>query len=283
MTTSRLRRPTSVSMTQTFSPSRASAAPTLAVVVVLPTPPLPDVTTMALAFTLKSLLQEPAPCPRRRPRPPKGQGSRDYTIQEGPNREPSWSRSSPRQAGVLQQQPLGSGRLEHHRDLGARALAGEAHHGAGAELRVLHPFAPAERRQTVVARRLGRGLRQHRGPPDVAPVLRGGPAARELLAEHVGLHDVLAGDVLEEAAGARRLGAPERQARLGVHQVELLLRARDAHVEETPLLLELLQVARGAAVGDQVLLEADEEHDRELEALGVVQGHERDGVVVNLA
>src|SRR5690606_28903561 len=61
MTTSRLRRPTSVSMTQTFSPSRASAAPTLAVVVVLPTPPLPDVTTMALAFTLGSLLQEPAP------------------------------------------------------------------------------------------------------------------------------------------------------------------------------------------------------------------------------
>jgi hypothetical protein len=29
----------------------ARAAPTLAVVVVLPTPPLPDVTTIALAFT----------------------------------------------------------------------------------------------------------------------------------------------------------------------------------------------------------------------------------------
>src|SRR6185437_3617389 len=47
---SRLRRPTSKSTTTTFSPLRASVAPSAAVEVVLPTPPLPDVTTMTLAI-----------------------------------------------------------------------------------------------------------------------------------------------------------------------------------------------------------------------------------------
>src|SRR6202035_2908700 len=44
-TKSRLRSPTSKSMTTTFAPSCARAAPRAAVDVVLPTPPLPDVTT----------------------------------------------------------------------------------------------------------------------------------------------------------------------------------------------------------------------------------------------
>ncbi|MMZ63305.1 hypothetical protein D1872_255510 [compost metagenome] len=47
ITTSRLRRPISVSTRHTFLPSNASAVPILAEVVVLPTPPLPDVTTIA--------------------------------------------------------------------------------------------------------------------------------------------------------------------------------------------------------------------------------------------
>src|SRR6516165_7768636 len=45
ITRSRLRNPTSKSMTTTFSPRWASAAPSAAVDVVLPTPPLPDVMT----------------------------------------------------------------------------------------------------------------------------------------------------------------------------------------------------------------------------------------------
>src|ERR1700736_189067 len=49
-TRSRLRRPTSKSTTTTFSPICASAAPSAAVEVVLPTPPLPDVTTNTLAI-----------------------------------------------------------------------------------------------------------------------------------------------------------------------------------------------------------------------------------------
>src|SRR3984957_2681721 len=52
ITRSRLRRPTSKSMTTTLSPICASAAPSAAVDVVLPTPPLPDVTTKTLAILI---------------------------------------------------------------------------------------------------------------------------------------------------------------------------------------------------------------------------------------
>src|ERR1051325_6396999 len=47
ITTSRLRSPMSASISTTLMPSCAIAAPRLAVVVVLPTPPLPDVMTIA--------------------------------------------------------------------------------------------------------------------------------------------------------------------------------------------------------------------------------------------
>src|SRR5215213_7615774 len=49
MTTSRFRSPISASMTTTFLFIRASDTPKFAVVVVLPTPPLPDVTVTTLA------------------------------------------------------------------------------------------------------------------------------------------------------------------------------------------------------------------------------------------
>src|SRR5262245_54973151 len=51
---SRLRRPTSKSTTTTLSPPCASAAPRAAVDVVLPTPPLPEVTTRTLAIPTTS-------------------------------------------------------------------------------------------------------------------------------------------------------------------------------------------------------------------------------------
>src|SRR5690606_33734822 len=219
MTTSRLRRPTSVSTTQTFSPSRANAAPTLAVVVVLPTPPLPDVTRMALAFTLWSLLQEPAPgTAGAPPSASQGIGSRgtitSATGRSRGGREPvtmappgrSWVHSGapgqryvsrgtgrtgrhtarparartrnprrlgPGQAGVLEQESLGAGALEHDRDLGARTLAGEPHDRAGAELGMLHALASPERHQVVLGtRRASRRLHRHWRPPDVAGELR---------------------------------------------------------------------------------------------------------------
>ena len=56
MTRSRLRRPTSKSTTTTFSPFCARAAPSAAEDVVLPTPPLPDVTTITLPIDLSCLI-----------------------------------------------------------------------------------------------------------------------------------------------------------------------------------------------------------------------------------
>src|SRR5215212_1031828 len=50
ITRSRLRKPTSKSTTATFCPLWASAAPSAAVEVVFPTPPLPEVTTRTLAI-----------------------------------------------------------------------------------------------------------------------------------------------------------------------------------------------------------------------------------------
>src|SRR5690348_9927562 len=55
ITMSRLRKPTSKSMTTVFLPRSARPAPSAAVEVVLPTPPLPEVMTMILA-TLRCLL-----------------------------------------------------------------------------------------------------------------------------------------------------------------------------------------------------------------------------------
>jgi hypothetical protein len=55
----------------------------------------------------------------------------------------------------------------------------------------------------------------------------------------------------------------------------------DAHVGQPPLLLDLLRLADGAEVGEHALLQAEQEHDRELQALGGVQRHQRDlGVVL---
>src|SRR4249920_29717 len=56
MMRSRLRRPTSKSITAVLWPRSARPEAKLALVVVLPTPPLPEVTTMILAISGKSLL-----------------------------------------------------------------------------------------------------------------------------------------------------------------------------------------------------------------------------------
>ena len=63
--------------------------------------------------------------------------------------------------------------------------------------------------------------------------------------------------------------------------VEPLLGAGHADVREPALLLELGLVAERPGVREDAVLEAGQEHDRELQALGGVQGHQRDhpGVV----
>src|SRR5262245_31267624 len=61
MMRSRLRKPTSKSITAVLWPRSARPAAKLALVVVLPTPPLPEVTTMILAIRCASFPELPAP------------------------------------------------------------------------------------------------------------------------------------------------------------------------------------------------------------------------------
>ena len=65
---------------------------------------------------------------------------------------------------------------------------------------------------------------------------------------------------------------------MGVEQVEAVLGAGHAHIRESPLLLQLALVLQRAAVWQQPLLEADHEHDRELEPLGGVQRDQRHAI-----
>jgi len=61
-------------------------------------------------------------------------------------------------------------------------------------------------------------------------------------------------------------------------QEEPPLRPGDPHVRQPALLLELALVVEGPAVGERAFLEAGDEDDRELEALGRVEGDHRHGV-----
>ena len=72
-------------------------------------------------------------------------------------------------------------------------------------------------------------------------------------------------------------GAPQG-AGARVHQVQPVHRPRDAHVGQAALLLDVLLV-EGALVREDALLHAGDEHDRELEALGVVHRHQGDELV----
>ena len=86
-------------------------------------------------------------------------------------------------------------------------------------------------------------------------------------------------DLVDEAAAQVPVAAAEQRARARVREVELALGARDAHVGEPALLLEVARLDR-AHVREHAVLEPDDEHDPELEPLGVVEGHQRDDALV---
>ena len=65
-----------------------------------------------------------------------------------------------------------------------------------------------------------------------------------------------------------------------MREVEPLARAREADIREPPLLLHLALVVERAGVREDALLEAGDEDDVELEALGGVERDERDRVGV---
>ena len=73
--------------------------------------------------------------------------------------------------------------------------------------------------------------------------------------------------------------APKTARRRALVRYRLAHRPRDADVGEAALLLQAALVER-ARVREDALLHAGEEHDRVLEALGVVERHERDEALV---
>ena len=102
ITRSRLRKPTSKSTTTTFCPLCASAAPSAAVEVVFPTPPLPEVTTRTLAIRdlLSRLIQRGNfhdVALAARPAPADCAACRRFLLQSGSSRR--WPAARPRSSG----------------------------------------------------------------------------------------------------------------------------------------------------------------------------------------
>src|SRR5882672_10797131 len=88
ITRSRLRKPTSKSMRTTFKPVCASAAPRAAVEVVLPTPPLPDVTTMTLPIWSLRICVNPTLC-RFNAASIHGRHHQDFAVEPSLNETPA--------------------------------------------------------------------------------------------------------------------------------------------------------------------------------------------------
>src|SRR2546426_7738505 len=153
---------------------------------------------------------------------------------------------------VLEREPLASDAGEADGDDDVPAVALHADHQPLAEARVPHASADLDRPLLflgLVARyhaRLGERRLRPRGVEQREVRLR------HLAQEARGLADAVAVD------------APVH----GVREVEALARAGEADVAEAALLLDLLGIAHRARVREDALLEAAEEHDGELEALG---------------
>src|SRR5439155_23876148 len=87
-------------------------------------------------------------------------------------------------------------------------------------------------------------------------------------------------DLAQEAAWECGLRAPVEMAAEGAAQVETVARARDADVAEPALLghLAAVRLLQGPGVGQEPLFDADQEDDRELQALDHVEGDQGDAL-----
>src|ERR687898_1662322 len=199
---------------------------------------------------------------------------------------PSPCSSRPRAMRYL---PLAQRRVVRH-ELAVVRLAGEldgddapgldARDHALAERGVDDVVADAEHRGALrhtaqLLARLGRRGRRGRPRGDAAGA-RGAPDSHRVA---VGLVGELARDLVDEARPQAVGLAAEDVALARVGQVEVAHRAGDADVGQPPLLLQPALVER-PVVREQPVLAADDEHDREFEALGVVERHERHEALV---
>ena len=99
---------------------------------------------------------------------------------------------------------------------------------------------------------------------------------------HVALGvDELVGDLLEEPRRRVVGGRAVQAAAPRVADEQAAARPRDADVGEAAFLLHVVGLAQRPAAREHALLGADEEHDRELQALGRVQ-REQDDLVLDL-
>ena len=94
--------------------------------------------------------------------------------------------------------------------------------------------------------------------------------------------DILGRNLVEEARTRVGLGGTVRAARGCIGEEQALAGARDGHVRQAALLLELGGIVVGPAgdMREDALLHARHKHDRELQALGGVHRHHGDGVRV---
>ena len=82
--------------------------------------------------------------------------------------------------------------------------------------------------------------------------------------------------VVEEAGRDGVTVRAEQVSPSGERQEDPFPRPGESHVEEAPLLLDLVRGIDRPRVGQQPVFQSDEEHDVELQPLGVVQRHQAD-------
>ena len=131
------------------------------------------------------------------------------------------------------------------------------------------------RHQPEITRRGGRprfvAIRRP-GPEANVPAKVGPAHARE-----VADHDRPFGQLREKLRRKRGLLLASKHPHHAPGKIKLAPSPGDADEEEPPLLLDLIVVLGGADVGQDAVLDGDDEHNGKLQPLGGVQRHQRDG------
>ncbi|OPZ06052.1 MAG: hypothetical protein BWZ08_02359 [candidate division BRC1 bacterium ADurb.BinA292] len=128
--------------------------------------------------------------------------------------------------------------------------------------RLPHPLAPAGAR---------RGVRRRRQP---AALLAPAPPRLGQRAHQLARN--FAQEERRRIVGGTAIEPPL----VGPAQEEQIPGARDPDIEQPPLLLEVPLVDDGALAREDRILHPDQEHDAELQPLGAVQRHQRNGRLV---
>src|SRR5690606_12622010 len=94
--------------------------------------------------------------------------------------------------------------------------------------------------------------------------------------------DELGRNLAQEARRRRERLDAVHAPLLGIAEIKLPARARDADIAEPPLLLEARGIAERALMREQSVFHAAKEYEPELEAFGRMQRHELHAVLIRL-